>query len=81
MYRDKKYDLDFKNPNSDASQWLSGDALCDMYLEWVKEFPITSIEDPFDQDDWAAWTKITASTPIQVILIIRIQNEVFLFKK
>jgi len=37
-----------------------------MYLEWVKEFPITSIEDPFDQDDWEAWSKITASTPIQV---------------
>lgn len=47
--RDKKYDLDFKNPSSDPSLWLSGEKLCSMYLEWVKEFPIVSIEDPFDQ--------------------------------
>ncbi|OXA38899.1 Enolase [Folsomia candida] len=65
--KDKKYDLDFKNPNSDASQWLSGELLRNMYLEWVKEFPIVSIEDPFDQDDWEAWTAITGSTPIQIV--------------
>jgi enolase len=67
FHKDKKYDLDFKNPSSDASAWLTGDALCNMYLDWVKEFPITSIEDPFDQDDWEAWSKITASTPIQIV--------------
>jgi len=65
--KDKKYDLDFKNPSSDPSLWLSGEKLCSMYLEWVKEFPIVSIEDPFDQDDWEAWTAITASTPIQIV--------------
>ncbi len=27
---------------------------------------MVSIEDPFDQDDWAAWTSLTANTPIQV---------------
>merc|ERR1712136_235115 len=35
--------------------------------EFYKEFPITSIEDPFDQDDWANWTKMTAATPIQIV--------------
>jgi len=67
FHKEKKYDLDFKNPASDPSAWLSGDALRAMYLEWVKEFPIVSIEDPFDQDDWAAWSAITASTPIQIV--------------
>lgn len=28
---------------------------------------VVSIEDPFDQDDWEAWTKFTASTSIQVV--------------
>lgn len=28
---------------------------------------VVSIEDPFDQDDWAAWTKFTNSTAIQVV--------------
>lgn len=27
---------------------------------------MVSIEDPFDQDDWAAWTSLTGNTPIQV---------------
>lgn len=29
--------------------------------------PVVSIEDPFDQDDWQAWTNFTASTSIQVV--------------
>lgn len=29
--------------------------------------PVVSIEDPFDQDDWEAWQKFTASAGIQVV--------------
>lgn len=28
---------------------------------------MVSIEDPFDQDDWEAWTNFTNSTDIQVV--------------
>merc|ERR1712071_66545 len=35
--------------------------------EFFKEFPMVSIEDPFDQDDWAAWTELTANTNIQIV--------------
>lgn len=28
---------------------------------------VVSIEDPFDQDDWDAWQKFTASVGIQVV--------------
>ena len=28
---------------------------------------VVSIEDPFDQDDWGAWSKFTASAGIQVV--------------
>jgi len=28
---------------------------------------VVSIEDPFDQDDWEAWSKFTAETSIQVV--------------
>ncbi len=28
---------------------------------------VVSIEDPFDQDDWAAWTNFTGSTDIQIV--------------
>jgi len=63
----KKYDLDFKNPNSDKSKWLEPDALGDLYRDFIKNYPIVSIEDPFDQDDWDAWTKLTSSVDIQIV--------------
>ncbi|XP_055686514.1 enolase [Lutzomyia longipalpis] len=67
FHKDGLYDLDFKNPNSDKSLWLSPDKLTELYMEFVKEFPITSIEDPFDQDHWDAWSKMTAGTNIQIV--------------
>ena len=38
-----------------------------LYLDFIKNYPIESIEDPFDQDDWDAWSSLTAATGIQVI--------------
>jgi len=64
---DNIYDLDFKTDDNDGSQKVDGDKLCQMYLDFCKEFPITSIEDPFDQDDWSNWSKMTAATPIQIV--------------
>lgn len=61
------YDLDFKNPNSDKTKWLSGEKLADVYRSYVKGYPFASIEDPFDQDDWINWTNLTASVPCQVV--------------
>ncbi|MPC90055.1 Enolase [Portunus trituberculatus] len=43
------YDLDFKTANNDGSQKISGDQLRDLYMEFCKDCPIVSIEDPFDQ--------------------------------
>lgn len=67
FYKDGQYDLDFKNPSSDKSKWLSPEKLLALYQEFVKDFPLVSIEDPFDQDDWDAWTSITAATTIQIV--------------
>merc|ERR1712212_1106709 len=64
---DNVYDLDFKTDNNDGSQKISGDQLRELYMEFCNEFPITSIEDPFDQDDWENWTKMTAATGIQIV--------------
>uniref|UniRef100_A0A1I8G2P6 Enolase n=1 Tax=Macrostomum lignano TaxID=282301 RepID=A0A1I8G2P6_9PLAT len=65
--KDGKYDLDFKNPNSDKSAWLSSDQLADVYKSMMAKYPIVSIEDPFDQDDWAAYTKFTGGVSIQIV--------------
>lgn len=69
FYKNKKYDLDFKNPKSPESDWISSDQLGGIYQEMISKFPIVSIEDPFDQDDWDAWAKLTAATKIQVSLV------------
>jgi enolase len=53
----KKYDLDFKNPNSAPEMKKTGTELADYYKDWFKKYPFVSIEDPFDQDDWPAYSK------------------------
>ncbi|XP_019382226.1 PREDICTED: gamma-enolase [Gavialis gangeticus] len=66
FYRDGKYDLDFKSPD-DPSRYISADELGDLYQSFVHDYPVVSIEDPFDQDDWEAWTKFTANVGIQIV--------------
>ncbi|KAK7795403.1 hypothetical protein U0070_009430 [Myodes glareolus] len=66
FYRDGKYDLDFKSP-ADPSRYISGDQLGALYQDFVRNYPVVSIEDPFDQDDWAAWSKFTANVGIQIV--------------
>ncbi|WFD35036.1 phosphopyruvate hydratase [Malassezia cuniculi] len=67
FYKDGKYDLDFKNPNSDSSKWISGKELAEIYKGYISKYPITSIEDPFDQDDWEAWAHLRESAGITII--------------
>jgi enolase len=59
FYKEGKYDLDFKNPNSDASNHKSGDQMQHLYTSFSQNYPVISIEDPFDQDDWESYTKLT----------------------
>ena len=49
FHKDGKYDLDFKNPNSNPADWISSEKLCEMYQGFIKDAPVISIEDPFDQ--------------------------------
>ena len=39
---------------------MNSDQLTDLYANLVSKYPIKSIEDPFDQDDFSAYTKMTA---------------------
>uniref|UniRef100_A0A7N9B0Z4 Beta-enolase n=1 Tax=Mastacembelus armatus TaxID=205130 RepID=A0A7N9B0Z4_9TELE len=66
FFRNGKYDLDFKSPD-DPSRHISGEKLGDLYRSFIKNYPVQSIEDPFDQDDWEHWAKFTASVDIQIV--------------
>jgi enolase len=35
---------------------MSGEKLLDLYESFVNDYPVVSIEDPFDQDDWEAYS-------------------------
>jgi len=63
----KKYDLDFKNPQSDPAKWITSAELGELYKSFAAKYPIVSIEDPFDQDDWEAWTALTNSVQFQIV--------------
>lgn len=56
----KLYNLDAKNYD------LPSDKLIDYYQGLIKSYPVVSIEDPLDQDDWDAYMKMT-SDDIQIV--------------
>jgi enolase len=66
---DKKYDLDFKTSNNDKSNIFSGPALGNIYKELIAKYPIVSIEDPFEQDDWDNYTAFTADVGKNVQIV------------
>ncbi len=37
------------------------------YSDLIKKYPIKSIEDPFGEDEWGLWKKLTKSTKIQIV--------------
>jgi enolase len=40
-----------------------------LYAELVDKYPMVSIEDPFDQDDFATYTKMTAAMGDKVQIV------------
>jgi len=66
---EKKYDLDFKNPDSDKSKWITYEQLADQYKQLAAKYPIVSIEDPFAEDDWEAWSYFykTSGSDFQIV--------------
>lgn len=66
---DKMYDLDFKTKDNDGSQKISGAKLLELYQSFVDEYPVISIEDPFDQDDWESYATMTTAMgePVQIV--------------
>lgn len=48
---------------------LSTDQLIEMWSEIVEKYPIFSIEDPLDEEDWEGWQKITLQLGDKVRLV------------
>ena len=57
----KKYKIDGKE--------LSGDEMVDFLADWCGKYPICSIEDGLDEDDWETWKKLTDKIGDKVQLV------------
>ncbi len=44
---------------SSTGDELSSDEMVDFWKGWAKKYPIISIEDGLDENDWEGWTKLT----------------------
>ncbi len=47
----------------------SADEMTEIYAQWVRDFPIVSLEDPLAEDDWAGWSALVASIGDQVQVV------------
>jgi enolase len=68
---EKMYDLDFKTEGDakDKSQTITSEQLTAIYEKFCQDYPVISIEDPFDQDDFPAYGAMTAKigTACQIV--------------
>jgi enolase len=52
FYQDGKYNLAIENKK------LTSDEIIAYYEEWLKKYPILTLEDMHHEDDWEAWAKM-----------------------
>jgi enolase len=48
---------------------ISSDQMVQLYADWVKKYPILSIEDGLAEDDWEGWKKLNQKLGQQIELI------------
>ncbi len=63
FYRDGRYHL------RSEDRWLGAKEMVALYDDWVKRYPVVSIEDGLDQNDWSGWRGLNAAlgSRIQVL--------------
>ena len=61
FYEKKKYRVENK--------LISSQKLIDLYINWVKKYPVISIEDPLSENDWDGWIEITKKLGDKIQLV------------
>jgi enolase len=64
MFRDGKY-VFFKSDKSEKSS----EEMVKLYADWVRQYPIISIEDGLAQDDWEGWKALTEELGDKIQLV------------
>jgi len=66
FFKDGTYNLNFKG---NSPQLKTGDEMIALYKSFVDEYGLVSIEDPFDQDDWTSYPKLTALVGVETQIV------------
>merc|ERR1719473_2516290 len=56
----KTYDLYWKDKAKKGQSPMTTEKLAEYFKGWTEKYPLVSIEDPFDQDDWEGYRAFTA---------------------
>ena len=48
---------------------MTTDELVELYVRWIREYPIVSLEDPFAEDDHEGWKKLMKSLDEEILII------------
>ncbi len=48
---------------------MTTDELVDLYIDWVKKYPIVSLEDAFAEDDYEGWKKLMKALDDEILII------------
>ncbi len=59
----------YKFWKSNPGRIFSADEMIGIYAEWVKKYPIYSIEDGLDQNDWSGYVKLTKALGSKVQIV------------
>ena len=63
VYQDGVYQLKTENLS------LTSEQMIDKFADWTNRFPITSIEDGLDENDWQGWQELTARLGDKIQLV------------
>ena len=64
LYRDGAYVF-----HKSTGARKSSDEMIEFWSEWIEKYPIASIEDALDENDWEGWRKLTAAIGDRVQLV------------
>jgi len=62
LYKDNKYAVY-------SNRYISPDKTIEYYMDLIKKYPIKSIEDPFFEDDWDSWSKLSKLVNSKIQLV------------
>ena len=62
-FKNGRYELSAEGKSFDSAQ------MTDFFMDWVEKYPIISIEDGLDQNDWAGWKVLTEKLGDKIQLV------------